>query len=80
MCVLTKSKNKYISTIVLCAKLGTERKMLQQNGIEQKNLSYPNKQNHLPLSIKAISGLHALPLGDDILKREISNHVHTLKQ
>jgi biotin operon repressor len=41
MCVLTKSKNKYICTIVLRAKLGIERKMLQQKGDQENKFKLP---------------------------------------
>ncbi len=38
----------------------------------------PHYIDHLPLNIKAISGLCVLPLGDGIFKREIANCVELL--
>jgi hypothetical protein len=48
----------------------------KRNGTQKRNLSCLNKQT-ICQSIKAISSFHVLPLGDDILKREIANRVHT---
>jgi hypothetical protein len=56
-----------------------KKKMPQHRGDQAKKLKLPQQTKHLSLSIKAISSLHVLPLGDGIFKKEIANRVYTAK-